>query len=181
MKPGPERLSIEQAYQENRKALYMYFYSLTGDAGASEDLLQETFLILAADPGRFDAARGSFLGWAKAVGRNAFITYLRRHGRTTTAPEDELEPLAPSAATPEQLFLEREEEDARTRKMAELSRCLDSLPSVERAVVRHKFELRARLDDIARSLGTTRRSISRRYARALQLLRQCLKQGGVEP
>jgi RNA polymerase sigma factor (sigma-70 family) len=58
--------------------LYALAYQVVRDAGAAEDIVQEVFMAVWRDAGRFDPAKGSPAGWLFALTRHKAIDLLRR-------------------------------------------------------------------------------------------------------
>ena len=58
--------------------LYSLAYQIVRDAGAAEDIVQEVFMAVWRDAGRFDPAKGSPAGWLFALTRHKAIDLLRR-------------------------------------------------------------------------------------------------------
>lgn len=58
--------------------LYSLAYQIVRDAGAAEDIVQEVFMAVWRDAGRFDPAKGSPAGWLFALARHKAIDLLRR-------------------------------------------------------------------------------------------------------
>ena len=79
--------ALEQLYGRYRRELLLYLLSLCGDRTRAEDLLQETFLkaLLSLPEGHPNVR-----AWLYAVGRNLWISSLRRQKRE--APEEAATP-----------------------------------------------------------------------------------------
>ena len=58
--------------------LYSLAYQVVHDATAAEDVVQEVFMAVWRDAGRFDPAKGSPAGWLFALTRHKAIDLLRR-------------------------------------------------------------------------------------------------------
>ena len=69
-----------QPLTENQNRLYGYVYSLLGDHGRAEDVLQETNLVLWRKIAEFDQAR-PFLPWAFGIVRFQVLAQLRDNKR----------------------------------------------------------------------------------------------------
>ncbi|EQA38877.1 sigma-70 region 2 [Leptospira inadai serovar Lyme str. 10] len=164
----PEKNPIVEVYETNKKSLFVYFYSLTGDFDKADDLVQEVFLILTNDPGKFDPQKGNFYSWAKIVGRNLYFG----HRRKTKNVLEGMDMNSIATRLPEEPRIE-------TESITRLSDCLKQLPDHQRKVIDAKYLTRDSLETIGSKLGITKRSVSRRYAEALRNLRNCLKNQGV--
>ena len=69
--------AVAAAYDRYGRVAYSLFFRITGDAGASEDLVQELFLRLWSRGSRFDAEKGSLGVWLLSIARNMAIDYVR--------------------------------------------------------------------------------------------------------
>ncbi|MDW7694244.1 RNA polymerase sigma factor [Flammeovirgaceae bacterium SG7u.111] len=62
----------------NRK-VFAYFYHLTADAQASEDLVQNTFYKILKNRKKFNG-KGAFSSWMYSIARNNGFDYLKKNG-----------------------------------------------------------------------------------------------------
>ncbi len=79
-------------YDRFGQRVHSFFYGLCGDATASKDLTQETFLRIWKFRARY-AATGSLLAYLLTFARFVWLEHcrsLRRHGRLPNSPVDEL-------------------------------------------------------------------------------------------
>lgn len=65
-------------YRRHQGPLYRFALRMTGNAWASEEIVQDVFMTLMRDPKKYDAARGSLGGFLYGVARNRVMKYLER-------------------------------------------------------------------------------------------------------
>lgn len=143
--------------------LYKSLQRQTRDAGAAEDLVQQTMLQLHASRGRF--LRGAdVIPWAFAIARRLFIDDYRRRKREAARTEAHaMEEVQPGEWADELLQSKR--------KALDIEHELARLPEAQRVV----FELMKRdglsLREVAEVLGTTPNAVKLRAHRAHVTLR----------
>lgn len=83
--------ALAQLYQRFGKPSYSLARRICADEGLAEDVVQEVFLALWRDPGRFDPARGSFATWLLTLIHHKAVDAVRREStirrRVVPAPE----------------------------------------------------------------------------------------------
>ena len=84
---------MSEIYQNRHRALFHFFYRLTGKQATSEDLVHEVFLrmIRYRHTYREEQADGGFESWMYRIARNALTDHARKRRHETDAGEDELE------------------------------------------------------------------------------------------
>ena len=65
-------------YRRHQAALYRFALRMTGNAWASEEIVQDVFMTLMRDPRKYDATRGSLGGFLYGVARNRVMKHLER-------------------------------------------------------------------------------------------------------
>ncbi|TGK02553.1 sigma-70 family RNA polymerase sigma factor [Leptospira langatensis] len=170
----PEHIS--EIYEKSKKALFVYFYSLTGEKEKAEDLIQEVFLVYTDNPSKYDPRKASFYTWGSVVGRNLYYGELRKKKRMSVQDSAEIETVASANRDPGSEIVDLWEEEHRLNS---LSNCMQLLPEEDRQLVGEKFRNQATLEGIGSILGITKRSVSRRYADILKRLKRCLEGKGV--
>jgi RNA polymerase sigma-70 factor (ECF subfamily) len=98
-------LSAMTAIYENRhRALFRFFFRLTGRQAISEDLVHEVFLRMIRYRHTYESKRvgetGRFESWMYRIARNALADHARRHRLESPAEEGELEQKPSSRPTP---------------------------------------------------------------------------------
>ncbi len=70
--------AFAQLYRAHQAALCRYALRMTGKAWAAEEIVQEVFLALLGDPGRYDASRGALGAYLFGIARNHVRKHLAR-------------------------------------------------------------------------------------------------------
>ena len=87
-----DEAAFESIYHDHQSGLFRFAWHMSGDRGAAEEIVQESFLALLEKPQGFDATRGSLSGYLYGISRNL----LRKRLRTAWAEEslDDVDPMA---------------------------------------------------------------------------------------
>lgn len=79
---------LRAAHRTHAGELYRFALRQLGDAGAAEDVVQETFLKAWRSAASFDAHRGPLRAWLFAITRNLVIDHARRRAVRPVQPVD---------------------------------------------------------------------------------------------
>jgi RNA polymerase sigma-70 factor (ECF subfamily) len=79
--------AFDVIFDRYRRRLLAFVYSLLGDRGLAQDIVQECFVELARRVGRIDPERG-VAGWLHRVARNRAIDVLRRRRKESWLGEE---------------------------------------------------------------------------------------------
>ena len=74
---GDER-AFAAFYQEHQASLYRFGLLMSGSRQIAEEVVQESFLALIREPGRYDPARGSLSSYLYGTARNQVLRCLKR-------------------------------------------------------------------------------------------------------
>src|SRR5579863_5239705 len=122
---GLGRAALRAIFEQHKDEVFGFLAKLLRDRHQAEDVLQETFVRVAANLGRFDAGR-AVRPWLFEIARNAALDALRRRKK-----RDEVEPLQEEPATGEGLLPEME----RAERIEAARRALAALPAETRALL----------------------------------------------
>lgn len=142
----------------------------TGDESTADDLCQTAFL-KACDKARDLTDEGAFRSWLYRIALNLARSRWRGLARWKTDPESELDERAGEGPSPEATAADRQ-------RIARVRTAIDSLPRLQREVVRLRLQAELPFKDIAQVLGTTESSAKVSYHHAVKKLRDQL--GGIQ-
>lgn len=81
--------SFRQFYHRHQAAIYRFALHMTGRADAAEEVVQEAFMTLIREAGKFDAKRGAPQGFLYGIARNHVRRLLERERRYEPLLDDE--------------------------------------------------------------------------------------------
>ncbi len=146
--------------------LYGYFYRLTGNREASDDLLSELFVKLVEKIRSFKG--GSFEGWLFKIASNIFYDYLRDKQR-----RKKLFDVQKTEFEPEEMTYTNE---SGSDRIDELQRQLDRLDTDTRELIMLRFYSQASFREIAamrsEPIGTTLSKLHRGLKKLQELMGQ---------
>jgi len=165
-----DQAAFEALYQRYRNRLYAFLVRYTGDPSAAQDLFQETFLRVFRDRARYEP-RAAFATWLFTIARNLYLDSVKGAGIPRPAPGTEMAAEEAPDSQPDPLAaLERREAEALLR------RAVATLPEEDRAIlILSRFE-GMRYRQIGEILGCSEGAVKVRAHRALQTLRQMLRE-----
>jgi RNA polymerase sigma-70 factor (ECF subfamily) len=104
---GDHGAPLEELYHRYERTLYGLGLRRLGDQGLAEELVQETFVRLWLQAGRFDPARGTVGAFVMGIARRIAIDLWRRPSSRPFEPEvGEETPQEPSTADPAERVIE---------------------------------------------------------------------------
>ena len=157
---------VLQLFVRHQTRIKGFIVSLMGDFAATEDVLQETFLVVQQKAAEFEP-RTNFIAWAFQIARFRVMKAQSQHKRAEDRFSDAvLEALAASA--PEESFDES--------KLAALPACLQRLAPQARRIVDLFYEHEHKPQEIARLVNWTPSAVSVALSRARRFLRECIEQ-----
>ena len=116
---GRDKKAFELFYDRFERRAFSLAYRIVGERSLAEDIVQEGFLSIWKNAGRYDPARGSAGAWALGIVRNRSIDVLRsRASRTPDLDHDDdstLEKRASALKTEEQALQREQDREVRSR------------------------------------------------------------------
>lgn len=122
------RLSV--LFERHHRKLFLYFYRLTGDRGASEDLVQDVFFRILKYRHTYQAGN-EFVGWMYRIARNAWHDQLEKRGAEESLDDEAAhfgEAIASAEGGPVESLMKAE-------RLELLRRALNKLPEDRRELL----------------------------------------------
>lgn len=146
--------AFEELVLRYKNSLYQYILAMTRDAGAAEDLFQETFISFFKHADKYQA-RGKFKAWLFLAARNRTLNFFRDRDKlfSLDQTDDEgcelLSALPDSSPTPAETLSGRETEE-------QIRRAALALPVRQREMIylRQYFSFKEIAQMLQRPLGT---------------------------
>ena len=149
-------------YQEQ---LFRYIFTLLPNEEDARDVLQETSVALYRKFADYELDK-PFLAWAY---RFAYVEILRQRERNQRSVRH----LRPDLV--ERLAREHEEHDhVLLARLQALDQCLAELPPGEQELLRRRYQEKTGSEELAKQLGTSRRTLFRRLELIHRLLHECI-------
>jgi RNA polymerase sigma-70 factor, ECF subfamily len=164
-----ELSAFEQAYDMHARGLFAVAYGVLGDVAQAQDVVQDVFLGLWREPGRFDARRGSLSHYLRMVARSRALD-LWRETQVAARARERLRALVRVDEAP----LEAQPAAAVERRAASASvrRALLRLPGVQREALVLAYWGGFTADEIARGADVPVGTVKSRIRLGLMKLRE---------
>ncbi len=169
---GEDESAFAEIYRRYNRRLVNFFYALTRDSHAAEDLSHETFARIWHFRRRY-AATGSFASYVFAFAR--FIWLERRRELAKLWKLGTLEPLDGTDTLPGDPSQRPDECAARSEMDEYLWQALEQLPEEQRTVFVMRVLQRMSLEDIASAMNCPVNTVRSRKLLALKKMRLLLK------
>lgn len=164
-----ERTALREVYDLTAGKLFGICLRICRDRDAAEDILQDVYLKVWNQAGRFDANRASPITWLATIARNASIDWVRANGDRVGAHVDiDLNPERPSAEKGTFETLEAAQDRMR------LERCLEQMAPQQGGAIRAAFLDGFTHSELARRLSVPLGTMKSMVRRGLLHLRECL-------
>ena len=157
------RRALERIYRAHRQGLFTLALAIAGRQELAEDAVHEAFVRLWR---RRRAPAGDLVAYVFAAVRNAAIDQLRR--RRTTAGEADVSIYDGAAVPPDAAMAAAE----RSRLLRE---AVEALPADQREAVVLRIYAGLTFQQVAEALGQPLPTVASRYRRALERVRQRLR------
>jgi RNA polymerase sigma-70 factor (ECF subfamily) len=152
---------LSEVFERHHRALYNYFYRLTGNREQSEDLTQDVFFRLLKYRQTY-RSQTTFTAWLYQVARNAHVDWRRKYRGEAPWNADAPEPA--STDRPPDDRMRRDEEVRLVR------RALASLPDDKKEVLVLSRYQNLKYDEIGRILGCEVNTVKQKVFRAVRAL-----------
>jgi len=129
--------AFEELYDRHSRAVFGLVLRILQQAGTAEEVVQDVFLQLWRNAGRYDEGRGPFVPWLFTLARNRALDTLRLKSERQRRREDQTEELPPAASAPPE-FEKQLDERRRAERVRTLMASLS--PQQKRAIELAYFE-----------------------------------------
>ena len=163
-----EQARLEQVYRLSAPRVLAVCLRILGDRSEAEDALQDTFVRLATQAGRYQRGRGSAIGWLVTMARNLSIDRLRsRTSRGLAAPLTAAETIPDPAPLADEELLAGE-------ASGRIHGCLNALDDVQQGAIRSAFFQGRTYAELAEDQGVPLGTMKSWIRRGLARLKECL-------
>ena len=168
---GGDHVALGELYDRHARLLYSLALRILRERGDAEDVLQEAFSQVWRQAGRFEAGRGTVVGWLVTVTRSRALDRLRQRRAQPEglADFDRLAESLPDPARALDLHLATSEQAARVRQ------ALAALPDDQRIPLELAYYEGLSQSEIATQLRTPLGTVKTRMRLALRRLRDALE------
>lgn len=84
-------IEFRTAFEQHKDAVYRFAWRMTGSEAAAEDIAQEVFVALLAQPEQYDPGRGPLRGFLLGIARNLALKNWREQHRWVDLDGEEME------------------------------------------------------------------------------------------
>ena len=169
-----DQRAFAELYRMTSAHLYAVALRILRDAGAAEEVLQESFVNIWHHAGSYVAAKSQPLTWLTSVVRNRCLDQLRRREVQTVTMDDEDEGLAIAAEDPTPLEMLLSGADARA-----VGACVEALEQGQKQAIALAFFQGLSHSELAHHLREPLGTVKSWIRRGLERLRACLDGAGV--
>lgn len=165
-----DRQAFEALYDATSAKLHAVCLSILKDRPAAEEVLQEVYIRVWNNAGRYASNGLSPMTWLITIARNRAIDRLRARSRQPAqAPAEAAEAVASAAPGPEETAI-------LNQQRRRLEGCLDEMDEVQAQALRAVYLEGASYAELAQSAGTPINTVRSWLRRGLLRLRDCVGQ-----
>lgn len=171
--------AFDALYARHEGALFRFVRRLLGSAlvAQADEVFQDTWVRIIAARAQFQPQGAAWKTWAFTIAHNLAMDRLRLSGREVAygSGGDEGDPLDWLQAALDMSHPSSEDTAHWRAAGQQMLRCLDALPSPQRAAFLLHHEDGATVEELAQSLGLNFETAKSRLRYALQKLRACMQ------
>jgi RNA polymerase sigma-70 factor (ECF subfamily) len=165
--------AFEVFYDRHGAVAYSLAYRIVGERAAAEDVIQEAFVSIWRNGGRYDRARGSVRSWTLGIVRNRAIDLLR--SRSSRVPKLGFDDEAVLEQRPADELTDTEA--LRRETAREVRGALDELPGEQSKVIELAYFGGFSQSEIATMVGVPLGTVKGRMRLGLEKIRGRLAEG----
>ncbi len=161
-----DQAAFSRLYERTSSKLFGVCLGILGNRGQAEDALQEGYVRVWRNAGRFDKDRGSAMTWLISIVRNRALTMRHSMSRLQPVDDEVLEVMV------EERGSEVDEIDAADKQA--LFNCMNELADTQREIVRKAYLFGFTHSELAAKTGNPIGTIKTWIRRGLAQLKLCL-------
>jgi RNA polymerase sigma-70 factor (ECF subfamily) len=161
--------ALERLYDSYASTIYGLLLKITGDTEEASDLLQETFVQVWKNAGRYDPARGSETAWLITIARSRALDRLRSRKTRSERENEAGKEILQAVPSVDQESVSDLAELHQTRRI--LLSALEELPPEQRQVLELAYFQGQSHAEIAAALGQPLGSVKTRIALGMKKLK----------
>jgi RNA polymerase sigma-70 factor (ECF subfamily) len=165
-----DKRAMDHLYRRHSVPVYRFVMRLTGDMSVAEETISEVFLEVWRHAHSF-AGRSRVSTWLLAIARHKALSALR--SRSKTAPEVDLEAIAPIGDDPEAALQQVDRGKV-------LKACLARLSPAHREVIDLVYYHEKSVDEVAHIVAAPASTVKTRMFHARRYLAALLKSAGID-
>ncbi len=162
-----DRAAFDALYARTSGKLFAVILRIVGNRAASEEVLQESYLKIWRNAGKFRRMGASPMSWLIAIARNGAIDWLRRNPDVIVV-DDGLDKSIDDAPTPEQMA-------TLSSDVARLYECLDELEPQRAQLIKRAYFTGCTYTELANATKTPVGTVKSWIRRSLLKLRDCIE------
>lgn len=169
-----DQRALAELYRQTRSRLYAVALRMLRDTDAAEEALQESFVKVWRNAGRYREDLAAPMTWLTSVVRNQCLDMLRRGQPEKTQrvlldeDDDTLERMADETPDPMALAMN-------SQAAASLTQCLDRLKDQQQRLIARAFYEGLSHSELATATGLPLGTVKTNIRRGLAALRSCLE------
>src|SRR5215467_11015697 len=169
-----DKKAFAELYQLSAPHLYAVALRILREAGAAEEVLQESFVNVWHHAGSYVAARSQPLTWLTSIVRNRCLDQLRRREVETVTMDDEEDGVTVAAEGPTPLEMLLSGADARAVRA-----CVEALDAGPKQAIALAFYQGLSHSELAKHLRQPLGTVKSWVRRGLERLKACLESAGL--
>lgn len=163
--------SAATLYREHQKAVYAFIRLRIGDDHASEEILNDTFMVAFSRPDRYDQSC-AYRTWLIGIAKRLCSNWQRQHKRHIALQAHDLDDFKLESIPSEGVTALQGLEDRELRKA--LVACIDKLPERQREALYWAWHQELKAADIADNMRCSEGAIKAHLHHARKKVSQCV-------
>lgn len=163
-----DAMAFETLYARHKGAVYRYLLRMCNNAAICDELFQDVWLKLIKSRSSY-SIQARFTTWLYTLAHNHFIDYYRKHKKTNTISEQELDDIAARTAHEPEIAV------ATNQSVNKLIKLIEALPEEQKQAFLLKEEAGMSVPEIAEIMNVNQETAKSRLRYALKKLREGLQ------